>query len=71
MTEKRNHPLKSLPVANYSLALAKVVEWLGDRNVLAIPVKSAHRPGVDPAALGSNTSSATQDDWNLSTTLSE
>jgi hypothetical protein len=40
MTEKRNHPRKSLPVADYSSALAKAVEWLGDRYVLAIPTKS-------------------------------
>jgi hypothetical protein len=71
MTEKGNHPRKSLPVANYSSALAKAVEWLGDRYVLAIPISSAHRSGVDQAALGCNTSAATQDDWNLSTTLTE
>jgi hypothetical protein len=40
MTEERNHPRKSLPVADYSSALAKAVEWLGDRYVLAIPMKS-------------------------------
>jgi hypothetical protein len=62
MTEKGNQPRKSLPVANYSSALAKAVEWLGDRYVLAIPIKSPHRSGVDQTALGSNTSAATQDD---------
>lgn len=31
MTEKPNRPLKSLPVANYRSALARAVEWLGDR----------------------------------------
>ena len=44
MTEKRNHQLKSLPVANYRSAIARAVEWLGDRYLLAKPIK---RSGVD------------------------
>jgi hypothetical protein len=47
MTEKRNYPLKSLPVANYRSALARAVEWLGDRYLLAKPIKSAPRSGLD------------------------
>jgi hypothetical protein len=47
MTEKRNQPLESLPVANYRSALARAVEWLGDRYLLAKPINSAHRSGVD------------------------
>jgi hypothetical protein len=47
MTEKRNLPLKSLPVANYGLALARALEWLGDRYLLAKPINSVHRSGVD------------------------
>jgi hypothetical protein len=47
MTEKHNHPLKSLPLANYKSALARAVEWLGDRYLLATPINSAHRSGVD------------------------
>jgi hypothetical protein len=47
MTEKLNQPLKSLPVANYRSALARAVEWLGDRYLLAKPVNSAHRTGVN------------------------
>jgi hypothetical protein len=35
MTEKRNHPPQSLPVANYKSAIARAVEWLGDRYLLA------------------------------------
>jgi len=69
MTGKRNHRLKPLPQANYSSALAKAVEWLGDRYLLAIPIKSANRSGADQPALGSNARAATQDDWSLSTTL--
>jgi len=67
MTAKRARPPKSLPVANYSSALAKAVEWLGDRYLLAIPIKSAHRSGVDQH----RPTVSTQDDCNLSTTLSE
>jgi hypothetical protein len=69
MTGNRNHRITSLPLANYSSALAKTVEWLGDRYLLAIPIKSANRSGADQHALGSNASAATQDDWSLSTTL--
>jgi hypothetical protein len=47
MTEKRNLPLKSLPVANYRSALARAVEWLGDRYLLAKPINSAARSGLD------------------------
>jgi len=47
MTEKRTYPPQSLPVANYGSALARAVEWLGDRYLLAKPIKSAHRAGVD------------------------
>jgi hypothetical protein len=32
---------QSLPVANYSSAIAKAVEWLGDRYLLAKPINSA------------------------------
>jgi hypothetical protein len=47
MTEKRNHPLKPLPVANYRPALTRALEWLGDRYLLAKPINSAQRLGVD------------------------
>jgi hypothetical protein len=47
MTEKRNHPHASLPVTNYRSALARAVEWLGDRYLLAKPINAAHRSGVD------------------------
>lgn len=59
MTEKHNHPSRSPPVANYSSALAKAVEWLGNRYLLAIPIKAALRSGVDLPALGSNPDPAT------------
>ena len=44
MTENRTYPIKSLPVANYRSAIARAVEWLGDRYLLAKPIK---RSGVD------------------------
>jgi hypothetical protein len=47
MPEKRNQPLKSLPVANYRSAIARAVEWLGDRYLLAKPINSAQRSGLD------------------------
>jgi hypothetical protein len=47
MTEKIIYPLKPLPVANYRSALARALEWLGDRYLLAKPINSAHRLGVD------------------------
>ena len=47
MTEKRIQPLHSLPVANYRSALARALEWLGDRYLLAKPINSAQRLGAD------------------------
>jgi hypothetical protein len=47
MTEKHNHPITSLPVANYGSAIARAVEWLGDRYLLAKPINSTHRSSVD------------------------
>src|ERR1700722_1211900 len=49
MPDKRNYPLQPLPVlpvlpvANYSSALARAVEWLGDRYLLAQPAASFRR----------------------------
>jgi hypothetical protein len=39
MDNEPNHGLRSLPVANYSSAIARAVEWLGDRYLLAKPIK--------------------------------
>jgi hypothetical protein len=41
MPGKRNQTRQSLPVANYSPAIARAVEWLGDRYLLAKPIKAA------------------------------
>ena len=50
MTSKRNHGLKPLPIANYSSAIARALEWLGDRYLLAKPV-NAVRSRASPAML--------------------
>jgi hypothetical protein len=41
MPDKRNQTLQSLPVANYSPAIASALEWLGDRYLLAKPINAA------------------------------
>jgi hypothetical protein len=50
MTNRRNHGLKSLPIANYSPAIARALEWLGDRYLLAKPI-NAVRSSATPAML--------------------
>jgi hypothetical protein len=40
LTDKSRHMPQSLPVVNYGSAIARAVEWLGDRYLLAKPVKS-------------------------------
>ena len=41
MADGQNHSFKPLPMANHSSAIARAVEWLGDRYLLAKPVKAA------------------------------
>ena len=41
MIDKQNHNLKPLPTANYSSAIARALEWLGDRYLLAKPINAA------------------------------
>jgi hypothetical protein len=43
-----------LPVANYSSAIAKALEWLGDRYLLAKPINGAANPST-PAETQSST----------------
>jgi hypothetical protein len=40
-------PDQSLPVANYSPAVARAVAWLGDRYLLAKPINAALRSQSD------------------------
>ena len=47
------HERPSLPVANYSSAIARAVDWLGDRYLLAHPGNVVHghdAVGADRAA---------------------
>jgi hypothetical protein len=50
MPDKQAHTPQSLPVSNYSSAIARAVEWLGDRYLLAKPINSDMRPRA-PSAL--------------------
>jgi hypothetical protein len=40
MSTRLHHGFQSIPVKNYSSAIAKAVEWLGDRYLLAKPINS-------------------------------
>jgi hypothetical protein len=40
MTTRQQPVPQSLPVANYSSAIAAAVEWLGDRYLLAKPINA-------------------------------
>jgi hypothetical protein len=40
MSSKRQHTVPSLPVSNYSSAIARAVQWLGDRYLLATPINT-------------------------------
>jgi hypothetical protein len=50
--DEPNHWVKPLATANYSSAIAKAVEWLGDRYLLAKPINAAPgrviRTGLPP-----------------------
>jgi hypothetical protein len=43
MVDRQNHSHKPPPVANYSSAIARAVQWLGDRYLLAKPIKARPR----------------------------
>jgi hypothetical protein len=43
MTSKEDGRPKALPVVNYRAAIARAVEWLGDRYLLAKPIHAALR----------------------------
>jgi hypothetical protein len=48
MSTRQGQVSLSLPVENYSSAIAKAVEWLGDRYLLAKPINSV-AAGEEPA----------------------
>jgi hypothetical protein len=39
----RTHTPQSLPVANYSPAIARALAWLGDRYLLASPINASSK----------------------------
>ncbi len=52
MPDKQDHTRQSVPVANYASAVARALEWLGDRYLLAKPINSHVRPPRPPSAIG-------------------
>jgi hypothetical protein len=46
----RAHDPQSLPVANYSPALARALAWLGDRYLLASPINASSKRRLPAAA---------------------
>jgi len=57
MTDDREDRPPSLPVANYSPAIARAVAWLGDRYLLAQPINAARR-NPSPATGGTSSPQA-------------
>ena len=49
MADESNHKVEP-PTANYSSAIAKAVEWLGDRYLLAKPINAAPNRATPPVA---------------------
>jgi hypothetical protein len=47
MADPQNGSLKPLLVANYNSAIARAVEWLGDRYLLARPINAARSRRID------------------------
>jgi hypothetical protein len=50
MADESNHKVEPLHTANYSSAIAKAVEWLGDRYLLAKPINGAPNRATPPVA---------------------
>jgi hypothetical protein len=50
MNTKQGQGPQSLPLENYSSAIAKAVEWLGDRYLLAKPINSVRSRGEQTEA---------------------
>jgi hypothetical protein len=40
MSDRLERPQQHLPVSNYGSAIARAVEWLGDRYLLAKPINA-------------------------------
>jgi hypothetical protein len=53
VTDKQDHTHQSPPVSNYDRALARAVEWLGDRYLLAKPINAHTLPRRENVGVGS------------------
>jgi hypothetical protein len=51
MTDKQDHTHQSPPGSNYDRALARAVEWLGDRYLLAKPINAQTLPRRESASI--------------------
>jgi hypothetical protein len=51
MHDKHDHTIQELPVSNYGSAVARAVEWLGDRYLLAKPINAHMRPSLPFSAI--------------------
>ena len=58
MTQKQDHTQQSPPVSNYDRALARAVEWLGDRYLLAKPINAHTLPRPESHRFSADTASA-------------
>jgi hypothetical protein len=58
MRDKQDHTPDGMPVANYASALARAVEWLGDRYLLAKPINTHLQPPRSSSAMMLGRSSA-------------
>jgi hypothetical protein len=61
MDDKLDHNLERLPVSNYGSAVARALEWLGDRYLLAKPINAPMRPRRSAAAIGRRQELARED----------
>jgi hypothetical protein len=52
MHDKLGHNLERLPVSNYGSAVARALEWLGDRYLLAKPINAPMQSRQPAAAIG-------------------
>ena len=51
MTDKQYQTLQSPPASSYDRAIARAVEWLGDRYLLAKPINAHTLPVGNPRRL--------------------
>jgi len=49
MRDKQDPTLQGVPLANYGSAVARALEWLGDRYLLAKPINTPMRAARPPS----------------------